>query len=202
MEFLFASKNSQRRDSFPNSSHNSEISLPDKAKTLSPCIPPRLPERPHVPLRYPIISTRKLVDLSDAPTPPPRSAPAPPNNTHFISNITKNDVKPTSDFHTSTIRFTEGNDKAKLKLTLSTNQRKVPQSIPQSCNGSAPKIAAPTVTVARQKQDGGRPRPPPRPTVDIPSNKGKITEVILICTFVIISILYLVVKQNMTANVP
>ncbi|XP_037299867.1 DENN domain-containing protein 1A isoform X3 [Manduca sexta] len=31
MEFLFASKNSQRRDSFPNSSHNSEISLPDKA---------------------------------------------------------------------------------------------------------------------------------------------------------------------------
>lgn len=31
MEYLFANKNAQRRDSFPNSSHNSEISLPDKA---------------------------------------------------------------------------------------------------------------------------------------------------------------------------
>lgn len=31
MEFLFDSKKTQRRDSFPNSSHNSDISLPDKA---------------------------------------------------------------------------------------------------------------------------------------------------------------------------
>lgn len=31
MEFLFASQKEKRRDSFPNSSQNSEISLADKA---------------------------------------------------------------------------------------------------------------------------------------------------------------------------
>ncbi|KAL0902271.1 hypothetical protein ABMA27_000179 [Loxostege sticticalis] len=31
MEFLFAKKNAQRRDSFPNSSHNSDVSLQDKS---------------------------------------------------------------------------------------------------------------------------------------------------------------------------
>ncbi|XP_046976819.1 DENN domain-containing protein 1A isoform X1 [Vanessa cardui] len=158
MEFLFPNK---RRDSFPGSALNSEISLPDKAKTLSPCPPPRLPERPHPPLRYPIISTRKLVDLSDAPAPPPRSIPA-PSTAHFISNITKNDANVTQDFHTSTIRFTEGNDKAKLKLTLSSNQKKGQTS--QPCNGSTIRPVPPIV---------------PRPVPDRPRprhNKGRTQE--------------------------
>ncbi|CAH2103994.1 unnamed protein product [Euphydryas editha] len=148
MELLFPNK---RRDSFPGSTHNSDISLQDKAKTLSPCPPPRLPERPHPPLRYPIISTRKLIDLSDAPEPPPRSIPA-PSTTHFISNITKNDANATREFHTSTIRFTEGNDKAKLKLTLS-NQKKGQNS--QPCNGSS---VRPVPPVPRPVTDRPRPR--------------------------------------------
>ncbi|XP_026759867.2 DENN domain-containing protein 1A isoform X2 [Galleria mellonella] len=152
MEFLFDNKNAQRRDSFPNSSHNSEISLPDKAKTLSPCLPPRLPERPHPPLRYPIISTRKLIDLSDAPVPPPRAIPPPNHSSNFVRNITKNTVKPETDFHTSAIRFTEGKDKAKLKLTMSSNQRKVSQPNPLPCNGNARNATAPSVD-SRQSQD-------------------------------------------------
>ncbi|CAH0715999.1 unnamed protein product, partial [Brenthis ino] len=126
MEFLF-----NKRDSLP-STHNS-ISLPDKAKTLSPCPPPKLPERP---ARYPIVCTRKLIDLSDAPLPPPRTIQPPPTN--FTSNITKDSNVPI-DFHTSVIRFAD-NDKAKLKLTLSSNQRKSNQN--QSCNGSTnrPKV--------------------------------------------------------------
>ncbi|XP_072930658.1 DENN domain-containing protein 1A isoform X3 [Epargyreus clarus] len=171
MEFLFA-KRTQRRDSFPNSTHNSDISLPDKAKTLSPSLPPRLPERPNLPLRYPIISTRKLVDLSDAPTPPPRTTTLP--SSHFISNITKNDATAAADFHTSTIRFTEGNDKAKLKLTMSTNQRKPQTNAHAPCNGSAPKLPAPSV-VSRQSQDSGRPRPVARP-LQVPPNKGRTQE--------------------------
>ncbi|XP_049886207.1 DENN domain-containing protein 1A-like isoform X2 [Pectinophora gossypiella] len=165
MEFLF--KNTQRRDSFPNSSLNSEISLPDKAKTLSPCLPPRLPERPKPPLRYPIISTRKLIDITDAPAPPPRASPAPTNNMHFVSNITKNDADAASNFHTSTICFSEGNDKAKLKLTLSTNQRKLPQlNAPAPVNGSALKLSAPPVDGRQQESRLARPglgilRPPP-----------------------------------------
>ncbi|XP_026737988.1 DENN domain-containing protein 1A-like isoform X2 [Trichoplusia ni] len=172
MEYLFANKNAQRRDSFPNSSHNSEISLPDKAKTLSPCLPPRLPERPQLPVRYPIISTRKLIDLSDAPKPPPRATPAATlQNLHFVSKITKNDVKTTPDFHTSTIRFTEGNDKAKLKLTLSTNQRKMSQtSAPPPCNGTARQLAAPAV--GRPSLEGAR----PRLAAHLPSFKGKVQE--------------------------
>ncbi|KAJ2954055.1 hypothetical protein O0L34_g2268 [Tuta absoluta] len=133
MEFLF--QNSQRRDSYPNSSRT-ETTLPDKARTLSPC-PPRLPERPKLPARYPIISTRKLVDISDAPAPPPRASHAAPQGTHFVSNITKNEGA-TTDFHTSTICFTEGKDKAKLKLTLSSNQRKA-----APCNGAGPAPLAP-----------------------------------------------------------
>ncbi|XP_028175942.1 DENN domain-containing protein 1A isoform X2 [Ostrinia nubilalis] len=173
MEFLFSKKNAQRRDSFPNSSHNSDASLQDKSKTLSPCLPPRLPERPQLPLRYPIISTRKLIDLSDAPTPPPRSVP-PPNNTHFVSNITKNDIATEKDFRTSAIRFIEGTDKAKLKLTISSNQRKVPQqSATLPCNGNAPKITAPSLGV-RQNQDY-LPRATTRPTVNI-APKGKAQE--------------------------
>ncbi|CAH0577963.1 unnamed protein product [Chrysodeixis includens] len=172
MEYLFANKNAQRRDSFPNSSHNSEISLPDKAKTLSPCLPPRLPERPQLPVRYPIISTRKLIDLSDAPTPPPRATPAATlQNLHFVSKITKNDVKAATDFHTSTIRFTEGKDKAKLKLTLSTNQTKMSQtSAPPPCNGSARQLAAPSV--GRPSLEAAR----PRLAADLPSFKGKVQE--------------------------
>ncbi|KAL0902272.1 hypothetical protein ABMA27_000179 [Loxostege sticticalis] len=200
MEFLFAKKNAQRRDSFPNSSHNSDVSLQDKSKTLSPCVPPRLPERPQLPLRYPIISTRKLIDLSDAPTPPPRAVPA-PNSMHFVSNITKNDVTTEKDFHTSTIRFTEGKDKAKLKLTISSNQRKVPQqSATLPCNGSAPKITASSLGV-RQSQENRLPRATTRPTVNI-APKGKAQEVTVICAFVIISILYYVIKQKMIAYVP
>lgn len=34
MEYLFVNKSAQRRDSFPNSSRNTEISLPDKAVSL------------------------------------------------------------------------------------------------------------------------------------------------------------------------
>lgn len=174
MEFLFTKKNAQRRDSFPNSSHNSDISLPDKSKTLSPCLPPRLPERPQLPLRYPIISTRKLIDLSDAPTPPPRSIPA-PKTMHFVSNITKNETTPERDFHTSTIRFTEGTDKAKLKLTISSNPRKVPQiNAELPCNGSMPKYTAPSLGV-RQSQESRLTRPVVRPTVNI-APKGKVQE--------------------------
>lgn len=173
MEYLFANKNAQRRDSFPNSSHNSDISLPDKAKTLSPCLPPRLPERPQPPVRYPIIFTRKLVDLSDAPRPPPRAAPATNINVHFVSNITKNDVKATPDFHTSTICFTEGNDKAKLKLTLSSNQRKISQpSVPSPCNGSAPKAPAPLL--GRANFEGAKPVLAPR--ADLAPYKAKLQE--------------------------
>ncbi|KAJ8737840.1 hypothetical protein PYW08_000435 [Mythimna loreyi] len=176
MEFLFDSKKAQRRDSFPNSSHNSDISLQDKAKTLSPCLPPRLPERPQLPVRYPIISTRKLIDLSDAPTPPPRATTTSTlQNQHFVSNITKNDVNTTSDFHTSTIRFTEGNDKAKLKLTLSTNQRKVSQpTVPSPCNGTAPKLTTPSI--GRPSQESVRPRLAAGHNTHLPSYKGKILE--------------------------
>ncbi|CAH2034836.1 unnamed protein product, partial [Iphiclides podalirius] len=131
MEFLF-SNNSQRRDSYPNSTHNT-ISLPDKSRTLSPA-PPRLPERPQIPLRYPIISTRRLVDVSDAPAPPPRAAPA-PSAAQFVSNVTRSDAR-AADFHTSAIRFAGGKDKGKLELTMSTNQRR-------ACNGSAPKLPPP-----------------------------------------------------------
>lgn len=160
-------------------------------KTLSPCLPPRLPERPQLPVRYPIILTRKLIDWSDAPTPPPRAQPAVSNNAHFVSNITKNDVKATSDFHTSTICFTEGNDKAKLKLTLSSNQKKVAQpTSPSPCNGTAPKPPAPSV--GRANHEGAKPRLAPR--AGLAPYKAKVQEVIVICLFVIISILYLVIK--------
>ncbi|XP_021192913.3 DENN domain-containing protein 1A isoform X1 [Helicoverpa armigera] len=176
MEYLFDTKKAQRRDSFPNSSRNSDISLADKAKTLSPCLPPRLPERPQLPVRYPIISTKKLIDLSDAPMPPPRATPsATQQNHHFVSNITKNDVISTSDFHTSTIRFTEGKDKAKLKLTLSSNQRKGLQASAQSpCNGTAPKLPAPSV--GRASNEGARPRLAMGQHADLPFYKGKIQE--------------------------
>ncbi|CAG9782098.1 unnamed protein product [Diatraea saccharalis] len=169
MEFLFAKKHTQRRDSVPNSSHNSDISLPDKSKTMSPCLPPRLPERPQLPLRYPIISTRKLIDLSDAPTPPPRSVNA-ANHMHFISNITKNDTTPDKDFHTSTIRFTEGKDKAKLKLTISSNQRKVPQ-----LNKSSTPINSASSLGVRQRQVSRITRPVARPSDNI-APKGKVQE--------------------------
>ncbi|XP_045784794.1 DENN domain-containing protein 1A isoform X1 [Maniola jurtina] len=147
MEFLL----NKRRDSLPGNTHNSDISLADRAKTLAPCPPPRLPVRPHPPLRYPIISTRKLVDISDAPAPPPRAIP-PPSTTNFVTNITKNDANVIDDFHTSTIRFTEGSDKAKLKLTLSSNQRSQPS------NGSVKPTLAPNVG-PKPSQDRPRPRP-------------------------------------------
>lgn len=175
MEFLFANKNAQRRDSFPNSSHNSDISLPDRAKTLSPCVPPRLPERPQPPVRYPIIFTKKLIDLSDAPPPPPRTATATTNNTHFVSNITKNDVKTTPDFHTSTIRFTEGKDKAKLKLTLSSNQKKITQqSTTLPCNGTTSKLVVPSV--GRTSREVARPRLTARPDTNLSPYKAKVQE--------------------------
>lgn len=167
-------------------------------KTLSPCLPPRLPERPKLPLRYPIISTKKLVDISDAPVPPPRASPAPVNSMHFVSNITKNESNTAADFHTSTISFTEGKDKAKLKLTTSTNQRKLPQtSTPARCNGSAPKPSS-SVVVNRLSQDHSRliravPWPPaPRHLNPV---RGKLLEVIALCALVIISVLLAYVKQ-------
>lgn len=167
-------------------------------KTLSPCLPPRLPERPKLPLRYPIISTKKLVDISDAPVPPPRATPAPVNSMHFVSNITKNESNAAVDFHTSTISFTEGKDKAKLKLTTSTNQRKLPQtSTPARCNGSAPKLSS-SVVVNRLSQDHSRlvravPWPPaPRHLNPV---RGKLLEVIVLCALVIISTLLAYVKQ-------
>lgn len=169
-------------------------------KTLSPCVPPRLPERPKVPLRYPIISTRKLVDISDAPTPPPRASATAANNMHFVSKITKNDVNDTADFHTSTIRFTEGKDKARLKLTMSANQRKLPLVLAQpACNGSTSEYTAPPLAT-RQSQDNSRlARGVSRPAAQLTPNKGKLQEVTVICAFVIISILYYFVKQKMIA---
>lgn len=168
-------------------------------KTLSPCLPPRLPERPNLPLRYPIISTRKLVDISDAPTPPPRATPA---NANFVSYITKNDVNSATNFHTSTIRFTEGKDKAKLKLTISSNHRKVPQTNAQApCNGNALKLTAPPVG-CRQTQDSGMLTRAPRPPLRITPKKGILQEVIVICAFVIISTLYYFIKQKWIAFVP
>lgn len=138
------------------------------------------------------------MDLSDAPVPPPRATPA-ANHSNFVSNITKNDVKQETDFHTSTIRFTGGKDKAKLKLTLS-SKGKVSQTSAQPCNGSAPKPAAPFVA-SRPSQDSRVARPVARPAVAVIS-KGKIQEVIVICAFVVISILYLVIKNKLIANLP
>lgn len=164
MEHLF--KNKSRRDSLPNSLHN-QLSLADKSKTLSPSVPPRLPDRPKLPLRYPIISTRKLIDLSDAPAPPPR-AQHHANHSHFVTNITKN--SDASDFHTSTIQFTEGKEKGKLKLTMSTTQRKLSDSSPAPLpapNGFKPPPAP-----------GMEPNSLPRPTarnLHIP-NRGKTQE--------------------------
>ncbi|XP_041987364.1 DENN domain-containing protein 1A-like isoform X2 [Aricia agestis] len=112
MEFLFGGS---RRDSLPPTT-TAQLRIEDKSKTLSPRPPPRLPERPPPTLRYPIVSTRKLVDLSDAPVPPPRNT----HSNHFISNITKNDTA--TEFQTTTIRF-QDNGKEKLKLSLS-NQRR------------------------------------------------------------------------------
>lgn len=135
-------------------------------KTLSPCPPPKLPERP---ARYPIVCTRKLIDLSDAPLPPPRTIQPP--STNFISNITKDSNVP-SDFHTSAIRFAD-NDKAKLKLTLSSNQRKPNQN--QSCNGST-----------------NRPKVPERPRQIY---KARNQEVILICVTIVVAMLYLYIRD-------
>lgn len=167
-------------------------------KTLSPCLPPRLPERPKLPLRYPIISTKKLVDLSDAPVPPPRATPAPVSSMHFVSNITKNEDNAAVDFHTSTISFTEGKDKAKLKLTTSTNQRKLPQNnTPAPCNGSALKLSAPTV-VNRLSQDHSRPvrsMPWPAASLHLYPVRGRLQEVIVLCALVIVSILFAYLMQ-------
>ncbi|KAL4717684.1 hypothetical protein ACJJTC_000833 [Scirpophaga incertulas] len=172
MEFLFSKKNI-RRDSYPNSSHNLDVSLPEKSKTLSPCPPPRLPERPQPPLRYPIISTRELIDLSDAPVPPPRSVATTSQTTHFVSNIVKNDKMPEKNFHTSTIRFAEGTNKPKLKLTMSSNQRKVSQTIaPHPLNGGTSKLT-PDVDL-RSSQECRLPKPSIR-FINI-ATKGKFQE--------------------------
>ncbi|XP_032526590.1 DENN domain-containing protein 1A isoform X1 [Danaus plexippus] len=127
MELLFPERRSPPKDT-------------DKAKTLNP---PRLPQRPHPPLRYPIVSTRKLIDLSDAPAPPPRAIPV----SNFTTNITKHEVP--TEFHTSAIRFTEDNDKAKLKLTLSAHARSLPAPAP-------PPVPAPVPAPSRTEH---RPRP-------------------------------------------
>ncbi|XP_014366304.2 DENN domain-containing protein 1A isoform X1 [Papilio machaon] len=138
MEFLFST----------NSESSTDITLRNKAKPLAPPrLPPRLLERPKPSVRYPIISTQKLVDLSDAPLLPPRATPG-PSTTHFISNITKSDEKST-DFHTSTISFSEGKDKAKLKLSTSNQRKPVPNS---PCNGNALKLPPPINN--RQSKDG------------------------------------------------
>lgn len=130
-------------------------------KTLNP---PRLPQRPHPPLRYPIVSTRKLIDLSDAPAPPPRAIPV----SNFTTNITKHEVP--TEFHTSAIRFTEDNDKAKLKLTLSAHARSLPAPAP-------PPVPAPVPAPSRTEH---RPRP----------SKSRTQEVIFICV-VVLSIMYI-----------
>lgn len=102
-----------------------------------------------------------------------------------------------SDFHTSTIQFMEGKDKAKLKLTMSTSQRKLSEggarapAAPQP-NGSAKH--QPLSSPSRPPEPNSLPRPLAR-TVHIPS-RGQIQEVIVICAFVIISILYLIVRQK------
>lgn len=155
-----------------------------------PRLPPRLMERPKPSARYPIISTNKLVDLSDAPLLPPR-ATAGPSTTHFITNITKSDEKST-DFHTSTISFSEGKDKAKLKLSTS-NQRKSLTNSP--CNGNALKLPPP---VNRQSKDGASSTfhvatPVARP---LPIYEGRRKEVILICAYVIIYIIYYVFREK------
>lgn len=121
MEFLFANS-SQCAENL----RGSIITETPDSRTSSPSIPPRLPERPPATNRYPIIPTRKLIDLTDAPMPPPRANAANnPYNSHFVSNVIKNEVTGHTDFHTSTICFEDvGNDKPKLKLTLSSNLNK------------------------------------------------------------------------------
>ncbi|XP_023942698.1 DENN domain-containing protein 1A isoform X3 [Bicyclus anynana] len=147
MEFLL---NNKRRDSLPAEARDADVSLADRAKTLSPFPPPRLPARPVPPARYPIVSTRRLVDVSDAPAPPPRAHPAPAATT-FVTDLTRTDGV-AADFHTSTIRFTEGGDKAKLELTLSSNRRSDPP------NGTAIKPSrAPLAPLPAP--DRPRPRP-------------------------------------------
>ncbi|CAH4038500.1 DENN domain-containing protein 1A-like isoform X1 [Pieris brassicae] len=121
MEFLL-----NRNDNFPSAVHSPEISLPDKSKTMLPQIPPRLPARPQTRHRYPIVSTKKLIDFSEAPMPPPRSIQPP--KACFVSNITRNEPKQ-AEFRTSTFSFAEGTNKPKLQLT-------VKQTRP-NCNGNA-----------------------------------------------------------------
>lgn len=121
-------------------------------RTLSPSIPPRLPERPNIPARYPIISTKNLIDVSDAPLPPPRKN-APGTTNTFVSHITRNDVNghsgASSPLHQ--IHFTEvGKNSNKLKLCNSTDQRKTSLSSTQHFNSDH------------------RPRPTPRPSISQP----------------------------------
>lgn len=139
---------------------------------MSPCLPPRLAERPQLPTRYPIISTRRLIDVSDAPVPPPRNAAPAPRRAanNFVSNITRTEQEQPPSFHTSTLCFGEGNDKPKLKLTMSSNQRRL---LPNKGTSLVP--------------------PPPRPA---PCPTARLQEVIVICTFVLISIVYLFIREE------
>ncbi|KOB70683.1 DENN domain-containing protein, partial [Operophtera brumata] len=154
MEFLFANKQA-RRDSTPTVSRAEHICNADKAKTMSPCLPPRLAERPQLPTRYPIISTRRLIDVSEAPVPPPRSAaPAPRlSASHFISNITRTAQEQTPSFHTSTLCFGDDNDKPKLKLTMSSNQRRLLTSNGTNTETKLPR-PMPPLTARLQESSG------------------------------------------------
>lgn len=163
-------------------------------KTLSPSIPPRIPERPKPLTRYPIIPERKLVDLSDAPLPPPRTTAATStHNSQFVSNIVK-DAGDVPNFHTSTISFGDfGKDKAMLKLTMSSHQRKpLPLSLPPSELTPPPSSAVrrPARSDSAHSAPSARRHPLPAANGANGAN-GKAREVTVMCTFVLIPILCL-----------
>lgn len=175
-------------------------------KTLSPSIPPRPPERPTLPTRYPIIPTRKLLDISDAPKPPPR-AHAPGNSNTFVSHITKNEVNGHSVFHTNPIHFTEvGKDSTKLKLSTSTDQRKLSWSssmnpiLPSMRNGSklaSATLSMPCSTVKRPVPLSSNAGRSTVPATLVPLENGPSLEVILTCMFILISIMYFIFERHL-----
>lgn len=175
-------------------------------KTLSPSVPPRIPERPKPPNRYAIIPERKLVDLSDAPMPPPRSTVgASKPGSQFISNIVK-DANGVSDFLTSTISFGDfEKDKAMLKLTMSTHQRKpLPLSLPPSetvpqTSPTASVSLAAVMRPGRSTRDIGNSAPRPLAMLPVSVN-GKAREVTTVCTFILISIMCIFVKYLMNTS--
>lgn len=124
MESLFSGDSAHKSATLLHNKQYASSGPINKANTLTPNIPPRLPTRPSLPNRYPIISTKQLVDTSDAPTPPPRTHGC--TNSTFVSHIIKNDVNGHIAFQISPIHFTEmEKDSTKLKLNTSLDQRKL-----------------------------------------------------------------------------